>query len=224
MDEHYKILLAEDDLKLRDIVSRLLKAGGYDVDVVTNGNDACSKATSNIYDLMILDIMMPGKDGREVCKFVREKYDVPIVFLTALNKERDVINGYEIGADEYITKPFSTSLLIAKVNALIKRYKGLIVKKGILKVDEIEIEPAMRIVRVNGQQVDMAPKDYDLMMFFIDNKNMILSRDQILDNVWGMEYSGYDRAVDTHVKSLRASLGEAGAHIETVFKAGYVWK
>lgn len=224
MDELYKILLAEDDLKLRDIVSRLLTAGGYDVDVVTNGDDACSKAIGNIYDLMILDIMMPGKDGREVCKFVREKYDVPIVFLTALNKERDVINGYEIGADEYITKPFSTSLLIAKVNALIKRYKGLIVKKGVLKVDEIEIEPAMRIVRVNGQQVDIAPKDYDLMMFFIDNKNMILSRDQILDNVWGMEYSGYDRAVDTHVKSLRASLGEAGAHIETVFKAGYVWK
>lgn len=224
MDEHYRILLAEDDLKLRDIVSRLLMANGYDVDVAADGDEACSKVVRNTYDLMILDIMMPGKDGREVCKFVREKYDVPIVFLTALNKESDVINGYEIGADEYITKPFSTSLLIAKVNALIKRYKGLIVKKGILKVDEIEIELALRSVRVNGQKIDLSPKDYDLLMFFIDNKNIILSRDQILDDVWGMEYSGYDRAVDTHVKSLRASLGTAGAHIETVFKAGYVWK
>ena len=219
-----KILLAEDERGLREITSLALVKNGYEVDAVDNGIDACELIGKNHYDLIILDIMMPGKDGREVCKFIRSKYDVPVVFLTALGEENDIIQGYEIGADEYITKPFSTKLLLVKINALINRYKGLLIKDGKMTVDEIVIEPARRYVTVSGKEVTLAPKEYELLMYFLDNRGLVLARDQILDAVWGSDYDGYDRAVDTHVKKLRAALGDAGSHIETVIKAGYVWK
>jgi len=219
-----KILFAEDERGLREITTLALTKNGYEMDAVDNGIDACRLISENVYDLIILDIMMPGKDGREVCKFIRSKYDVPVVFLTALGEENDIIEGYEIGADEYITKPFSTKLLFVKINALINRYKGLLVKDGKMVVDEIVIEPARRYVTVSGKEVTLAPKEYELLMFFLDNRGLVLARDQILDAVWGSDYDGYDRAVDTHVKKLRAALGDAGNHIETVIKAGYVWK
>lgn len=220
----YQILLAEDEETLRNILKLFFEKNGFEIDVVDNGDDALAYADIKQYDIVILDIMMPGKDGREVCRCIRGKYDVPIIFLTALGKENDIIMGYEIGADEYITKPFSTKVLLAKVNALINRYHGLIVKDGKITLDEIVIEPARRYVTVNGKKVSLAPKEYDLLIYFIDNKEIVLSRDRILDSIWGMDYEGYDRTVDTHVKKLRKCLGKAGYHIETVIKAGYVWK
>lgn len=220
----YQILLAEDEETLRNILKLFFEKNGFEIDVVNNGDDALAYADIKQYDIVILDIMMPGKDGREVCRCIRGKYDVPIIFLTALGKENDIIMGYEIGADEYITKPFSTKVLLAKVNALINRYHGLIVKDGKITLDEIVIEPARRYVTVNGKEVSLAPKEYDLLIYFIDNKEIVLSRDRILDSIWGMDYEGYDRTVDTHVKKLRKCLGKAGYHIETVIKAGYVWK
>ena len=220
----YQILLAEDEETLRSILKLFFEKNGFEIDVVDNGDDALAYADFKQYDIVILDIMMPGKDGREVCRYIRGKYDVPIIFLTALGKENDIIMGYEIGADEYITKPFSTKVLLAKVNALINRYHGLIVKDGKITLDEIVIEPARRYVTVNGKEVSLAPKEYELLMYFIDNKEIVLSRDRILDSIWGMDYEGYDRTVDTHVKKLRKCLGKAGYHIETVIKAGYVWK
>ena len=220
----YQILLAEDEETLRNILKLFFKKNGFEIDVVDNGDDALAYADYKQYDIIILDIMMPGKDGREVCRYIRGKYDVPIIFLTALGKENDIIMGYEIGADEYITKPVSTKVLLAKVNALINRYHGLIVKDGKITLDEIVIEPARRYVTVNGKEVSLAPKEYDLLIYFIDNKEIVLSRDRILDSIWGMDYEGYDRTVDTHVKKLRKCLGKAGYHIETVIKAGYVWK
>ena len=216
----YQILLAEDEETLRNILKLFFEKNGFEIDVVDNGDDALAYADIKQYDIVILDIMMPGKDGRGI----RGKYDVPIIFLTALGKENDIIMGYEIGADEYITKPFSTKVLLAKVNALINRYHGLIVKDGKITLDEIVIEPARRYVTVNGKKVSLAPKEYDLLIYFIDNKEIVLSRDRILDSIWGMDYEGYDRTVDTHVKKLRKCLGKAGYHIETVIKAGYVWK
>ena len=220
----YQILLAEDEETLRNILKLFFEKNGFEIDVVNNGDDALAYADIKQYDIVILDIMLPGKDGREVCRFIRGKYDVPIIFLTALGKENDIIMGYEIGADEYITKTFSTKVLLAKVNALINRYHGLIVKDGKITLDEIVIEPARRYVTVNGKEVSLAPKEYDLLIYFIDNKEIVLSRDRILDSIWGMDYEGYDRTVDTHVKKLRKCLGKAGYHIETVIKAGYVWK
>lgn len=224
MGDSYRILLAEDEKGLREITALFLRKNGFEVDTADNGNDARNLVGMNRYDVIVLDIMMPGCDGREVCKFIRSRYDVPVVFLTALGAENDIIEGYEIGADEYITKPFSTKVLLAKINVLINRYRGLMVKGGMLQLGEIMIDPTRRRVTVGGEEITLAPKEYDLLMYFADNRNLVLSRDQILDSVWGADYDGYDRAVDTHVKKLRAALGDAGRHIETVIKAGYVWK
>ena len=218
-----KILLAEDEKALRDITVKYLTKNGIEVDETDNGNDACSLVERNHYDCIVLDIMMPGKDGKEVCKFIRSKYDVPVIFLTALGEECDIVEGYEIGADEYITKPFSTKLLQMKIIALINRYRGLLVKNGMIVMDELVIEPAKRRVTANGAEITLAPKEYDLLIYLIENKGIVLSRNQILDQVWGREYEGYDRAVDTHIKKLRAALGDCGYHVETVIKAGYKW-
>ena len=219
-----RILLAEDDRVIRDITVMYLTKNGLQVDVTDNGNSACQLIEMNRYDCIVLDIMMPGKDGREVCRLIRNKYDVPVIFLTALGEEHDIIEGYEVGADEYITKPFSAKVLLLKINALINRYRGLLVKNGMIVIEDLVIEPAKRRVTIGGTDVALPPKEYDLLMYLLDNKDIVLTRDQILDHVWGADYEGYDRAVDTHIKKLRAALGTMGSHIETVIKAGYKWK
>lgn len=220
----YKVLLAEDERALRNIVSGYLTKNGFQVDAVANGDEAEIAINKKIYDIIILDIMMPGQDGLEVCRKIRKKYDVPVIFLTALNQEYDIVNGYEVGADEYITKPVSMPVLEAKVNALIKRYCGLVVQNGIIRTGSLKIEPARRLVTVEDNIVTLAPKEYELLIYFMENKNQVLSRDQILDYVWGPEYDGYDRAVDTHIKNLRAALGPCKNYIKTVIKTGYMWE
>ena len=217
----YKVLLADDEQGLRDITKKYLERNGFDVITAKNGAEAIAAVDKNVFDIIILDIMMPEIDGRQVCQYIRTKYDVPVIFLTALGKEQDVIQGYEIGADEYVTKPFSMPILMAKINSLVKRYHGLTIKKGLITIGNIQIEPARRIVTVNKKVISIAPKEYELLMYFIDNKNQVLSRTQILDAVWGYDYEGYDRAVDTHVKKLRAILGEENHYIH---KGGYIWR
>ena len=219
-----KILIAEDDISLRTITSAYFTKNGFEVDQAGDGDEACRLVMNNRYDAVILDIMMPGRDGKEVCRFIRSRYDVPVIFLTALGQENDIIEGYEIGADEYLTKPYSTRLLLMKVNALIKRYRGLLVKDGRIDLDELTIEPARRQVSVNGRRIELTPREYELLLYFVENRDQALTRNQILDAVWGRDYEGYDRAVDTYIKKLRASLGEASYHIETVIKLGYMWK
>lgn len=219
-----RILLAEDDRVIRDITVMYLTKNGLQVDVTDNGNSACQLIAMNRYDCIVLDIMMPGKDGREVCRLIRNKYDVPVIFLTALGEEHDIVEGYEVGADEYVTKPFSAKVLLLKINALINRYRGLLVKNGMIVIDDLVIEPAKRRITIGGTVVALPPKEFDLLIYLLDNKDIVLTRDQILDHVWGADYEGYDRAVDTHIKKLRAALGTMGSHIETVIKAGYKWK
>ena len=220
----YKVLLADDEQGLRDITKKYLERNGFDVITAQNGAEAIAAVDKNVFDIIVLDIMMPEIDGRHVCQYIRTKYDVPVIFLTALGKEQDVIQGYEIGADEYVTKPFSMPILMAKINSLVKRYHGLTIKNGLITIGNIQIEPARRIVTVNKKVISIAPKEYELLMYFIDNKNQVLSRTQILDAVWGYDYEGYDRAVDTHVKKLRAILGEENHYIHTIIKGGYIWR
>lgn len=220
----YKVLLAEDEKSLRDIVSTYLGRNGFIVDTAVNGNEAMIAVDNNVYDIIILDIMMPVKNGIEVCEYIRKKYDVPVIFLTTLNQEQDIVNGYEVGADEYITKPVSMTILMAKVNALIKRYRGLLVQNGVIRIGALKIEFARRLVTVDDKIVSLAPKEYDMLIYFIENRNQVLTREQILDSIWGPEYDGYDRAVDTHIKKLRAALGDSNHHITTVIKKGYMWE
>lgn len=220
----YKILLAEDEKSLRDIASKFLASNGFEVEAVSDGTEAVLAVNRNIYDVIILDIMMPEKNGIDVCKFIRTKYDVPVIFLTALNEEQDIVKGYEVGADEYVVKPVSMPVLLAKVNAMIKRYKGLLVKNGVIRTGGLQVELARKLVTVKGKAVTLAPKEYDLLIYFMENKNLVLTREQILDAVWGADYFGYDRAVDTHVKKLRAALGAENFHIKTLIKQGYMWE
>lgn len=220
----YKVLLAEDERNLRNIVKTALSQNGFEVDTANDGEEAIMKVNKNVYDIIILDIMMPKIDGIEVCKYIRTQYDVPVIFLTALNQEKDIVNGYEVGADEYVVKPVSMPILMAKINALIKRYKGLTIEKGVIRKGELKIELARRLVTIGDKVVNLAPKEYDLLIYFIENKNQILSREQILNHIWGAEYEGYDRAVDTHIKKLRAALLSSSHHITTVIKKGYMWE
>lgn len=221
---NYKVLLAEDEKDLRTIIKLYLSNNGFEVDVVSNGEEAIHSVNKKIYDIIILDIMMPVCDGMGACKYIRKKYDVPVIFLTALNQEQDIVNGYEVGADEYITKPVSMPVLSAKINALIKRYRGLVVQNGVIGTGELRIELVRKLVTVENEIVTLAPKEYELLIYLMENKNQILSRDQILNHVWGPEYDGYDRAVDTHIKNLRAALGSCKHYIKTVIKTGYMWE
>lgn len=220
----YRVLFAEDEPALRNVTANYLRKRGLTVDAVCDGEEAECAILGNRYDVVILDIMMPKKDGLTVCRFLRERYDVPVIFLTALDQEETIVESYEIGADEYITKPFSNVILLAKISALINRYRGLVVKDGITRVDELTIEPARRRVLVHERTVTLAPKEYDLLLLLVEHRNHILSRAQILDLVWGADFEGYERTVDNHIKKLRAALGDAGAHIATALKAGYYWK
>lgn len=220
----YRLLFAEDEPGIRNITAAFLRKQGFTVDAVCDGEEAEWAITNNRYDAVVLDIMMPKKDGLTVCRFLRERYDVPVIFLTALDREETIVESYEIGADEYVTKPFSNVILLAKINAVINRYRGLVVKDGVTRIGEVTIEPARRRVLVNQTVVTLAPKEYDLLLMLVEHKNCILSRTQILDLVWGADYEGYERTVDNHIKKLRAALGEAGEHIATAVKAGYYWK
>ena len=199
----YKVLLADDEQGLRDITKKYLERNGFDVITAKNGAEAIAAVDKNVFDIIVLDIMMPEIDGRQVCQYIRTKYDVPVIFLTALGKEQDIIQGYEIGADEYVIKPFSMPILMAKINSLVKRYHGLTIKNGLITIGNIQIEPARRIVTVNKKVISIAPKEYELLMYFIDNKNQVLSRTQILDAVWGYDYEGSDRCVDNHIRQSR---------------------
>lgn len=220
----YKVLLAEDEHNLRMIVSAYLSGHGFEVDTVANGVEAEAAVDCKVYDVVILDIMMPMKDGMEVCRYIRRRYDVPVIFLTALGQEENIISGYEVGADEYITKPVSMPVLAAKTHALVKRYHGLLVEHGIVRIGNLKIELAKRLVTLNEKVLHLAPKEYELLIYLIENRNQVLSREQILNHVWGAEYDGYDRAVDTHIKKLRASLGDFSHHIKTILKQGYMWE
>lgn len=220
----YRVLFAEDEPGLRNITAEFLRKKGFTVDAVCDGEEAEWAIMGNRYDAVILDIMMPKKDGLAVCRLLRERYDVPVIFLTALDREETIVESYEIGADEYITKSFSNVILLAKINALINRYRGLVVKDGVTQLGEVTIEPARRRVLVNHEVVSLAPKEYDMLLLLAEHRNQILSRTQILDLVWGADYEGYERTVDNHIKKLRAALGEAGEHIATAVKAGYYWK
>ena len=220
----YKVLLADDEQGLRDITKKYLERNGFDVITAKNGAEAIAAVDKNVFDIIVLDIMMPEIDGRQVCQYIRTKYDVPVIFLTALGKEQDVIQGYEIGADEYVTKPFSMPILMAKINSLVKRYHGLTIKNGLITIGNIQIEPARRIVTVNKKVISIAPKEYELLMYFIDNKNQVLSRTQILDAVWGPDYDGTYRTVDTIVKQIRIKLSDECPYIKSIYGIGYIFE
>ena len=218
----YRIMVAEDEPKLREVVCDYLLSRG-DVPVPAgDGLEALSLAEEDgNFDAVVLDVMMPGLDGFAVCRALRQRSAVPILFLTALSDEEDKLWGYELGADDYITKPFSLSLLYAKVTALIRRDRGGVLTGDTLRCGDLEVSLSSRRVRAGGRELSLTPKEYALLTCLMRNRNMVMSREQLLVKCWGYDYEGESRAVDTHIRRLREKLGPYGACIKTVIKAGY---
>ena len=215
-----QILLVEDEARIRDIVRDYFAAHGMDCHLARDGREALELLEEHDYDAILLDVLMPGLDGFGVCRAVRERSGVPILFLTALGGEEDMLRGYELGCDDYVTKPFSLAVLLAKTQALIRRSRGS-QRSGLLVWGAIEVDPARRSCCAGGKEVTLSPREYDLLVCLLRNRGQVLSRAQLLDKVWGLDFEGEDRAVDVRIRSLRAALGEAGKQIKTVYKAGY---
>lgn len=214
------ILIAEDEERLRKLIVKYLKNENYCIFEAANGKEAIRLFEEQPIDLVILDVMMPIIDGWQTCKAIRNKSNVPIIMLTARSEEEDKILGFELGVDDYVTKPFSTRELLARVKALLKR-SGKTEAKEELQIGTLNIHTPSRTVSVNGEEVALSPKEYDLLLFFTDHPGRALSREQILNRVWGYDFFGDGRTVDTVIKRLRKKIGDEGERITTVRSVGY---
>ena len=213
-----KILVIDDEWKIRKLIKDYLVREGYLVDEAGDGEEGIEKFFASSYDIVILDIMMPKIDGWSVCRKIREESQVPIIMLTARADESDQLFGFELETDEYMTKPFNPKLLVAKVKALLRR-DGKIVENGPMVFGELSIDGIKREVKLGGNVLELTPKEYDLLYFFVENKGIALSREKILNSVWGWDYFGDSRTVDTHIKRLRKKIGDE--YIQTVRGFGY---
>ena len=215
-----RILVVEDETRIRDIIRDYFTVHGLDCDLARDGEEALDLLRDHDYDAMLLDVLMPNLDGFSVCRVVRAKSRMPILFLTALGSEEDVLQGYALGADDYVTKPFSLAVLLAKTRAVIRRSRGA-GDSETLRCGVIALDLAGRTCTVAGKPVSLTRREYDLLLCLIRNKGQVLSRDQLLDKVWGIDFEGGQRAVDVRIRSLRTALGDAGGQIKTVYKTGY---
>lgn len=219
--EPIKILVVDDETRMRKLVRDFLVKSEYTVLEAADGEEAVDvfMQTKDI-SLIILDVMMPKLDGYGVAKEIRKVSDVPIIMLTAKSDERDELKGFELGVDEYITKPFSPKILVARVGAVLRRSTATDEEEGI-NVAGIEMDIAAHIVRVDGKEIELSYKEFELLNYFLVNKGVALSREKILNNVWNYDYFGDARTIDTHVKKLRSKLGAKGDLIKTIWGMGY---
>jgi len=214
------ILVVEDENRMREFIALFLRRDGYNVIEAENGMVALEKFEAGDIDLVVLDIMMPIINGFQVCSEIRKKSQVPIIILTAIEEENQQVKGYEIGADDYVTKPFKINILMAKI----KRIVGKIDMENENNKEVFEgltIDFEGRSVELDGKSLKLAPKEYELLEYLVRNKNIALSREKILDNVWGYDFLGETRVVDNHIKKLRSKLGTYSKYIATVMSVGY---
>lgn len=213
------ILIVEDEKHMQDIISEYMRRGGHSCFTADDGVDALMLLKQRPMDLMILDIMMPGLDGFSVCRIAREMSGLPIIILTAKGDEEDKLKGYEYGADDYMTKPFSPRVLLAKANALLRRFTSA--DTDTISAGKISLSPASRKVFLDGEEIALTHKEYELLHFFLIHPGQVFSRGQLLDRIWGYDYEGNTRTVDTHIKTLRQKLGGEGRQIVTLIRSGY---
>ena len=220
-----KILIVEDEKNMQEIIAEYMRRGGHTCFTADDGMDALLALKNNPMDLMILDIMMPHLDGFSVCKMAREMSSIPIIMLTAKSNEDDKLKGYDLGADDYMTKPFSPKVLLAKTNALLRRSSALLADNlnAINSVNggKISIVPSAHKVFLEGQEITLTYKEYELLYFLMSNPGQVFSREQLLNRIWGYDFEGTTRTVDTHIKTLRQKLGGEGRHIVTLIRSGY---
>ena len=218
--EKIKILVVDDEERMQKLLSDFLKMKDYEVLLAGNGEEAIDLFfKEKSIALIILDVMMPKMDGWTALKTIREHSKVPVIMLTARSEENDELKGFDYGADEYISKPFSPKILVARVEALLRR--SGVQKEELLEVGGIVIDEAAHSVSVDGKPVELSFKEYELLQYFVENKGIALSREKILNNVWNYDYFGDARTIDTHVKKLRAKLMDKGDYIKTVWGMGY---
>ena len=215
------VLVVEDEENLRKLIKTYLVKEGAKVFEAADGEQAMTIFEEKKIDLVILDIMLPKYDGWSVCKMIRENSQAPIIMLTARNEENDKLFGFELGADDYITKPFSLKELIARTKALLKRTKTADELQDIIKIGNLVINKVSHQVTVDDENIDLSPKEYDLLLYFVIHKKQALTREMILDGVWGYDYYGDLRTVDTHVKRLRKKISHVGDKIVTIRGTGY---
>ena len=216
-----KILMVDDERRMRKLVNDFLSKKGYEVIEAADGEEAVERFyIEKDIALIILDIMMPKMDGWQVCREIRKESKVPIVMLTAKSEEHDELLGFELGVDEYISKPFSPKILVARVDALLRRTNKLDTSE-VVEAGNILIDKAAHQVKANGENIDLSFKEFELLVYFVENKGIALSREKILNNVWNYDYFGDARTIDTHVKKLRSKMGEKGELIRTIWGMGY---
>lgn len=218
----YKILVVDDEPKIREVIREYAEFSGYEVVEAEDGMSAIGLCKLNDYDLIIMDVMMPKLDGFSACKEIKKIKDVPVIMLSARGEEYDKLFGFELGVDDYIVKPFSPKELMARINAVLSRFKAAShSNQTTLKFDGLEINILARTVSVDGKKVELTPKEYDLLFYLVENKNIALSRDKLLSDIWGYDFFGDDRTIDTHIKNLRNSLGPYRDYIVTLRGVGY---
>lgn len=216
------ILIVEDEKNMQEIIAEYMRWGGHACYTADDGVDALMVLKNNPMDLMILDLMMPLLDGFSVCKMAREISNVPIIMLTAKGSEDDKLKGYALGADDYMTKPFSPKVLLAKTNVLLRRTSASPADTvNTVNGGKISIIPASHKVFLDGQEITLTHKEYELLYFLMSNPGRIFNREQLLNRIWGYDFEGTTRTVDTHIKTLRQKLGNEGRHIVTLIRSGY---
>lgn len=215
-----KVLIVDDEPRIRRIISDFLKRDNYKIDEAENGEIALQKFQRNIYDAIILDVMMPIKDGWEVCKEIRKTSRIPIIMLTAKTEEEDELTGFQLGVDDYISKPFSPKVLLARLNLLMNKQRDNI---EVLQYDDIKVNVTKHIVTINDKEVILSFKEFELLTYLMKHQGIALSREKILSDVWNYDYFGDARTIDTHIKTLRAKLKnfEKEELIKTIWGMGY---
>ncbi|WP_044974573.1 response regulator transcription factor [Ruminococcus sp. HUN007] len=217
-----RILIVDDEVNIRNVVKEYAEFEGYEVAEAEDGMQAVEMVKNNDFDIIVMDVMMPKLDGYSACKEIRKIKNIPVIMLSARGEEYDKLFGFEIGIDDYVVKPFSPKELMARIKVVIKRNSvPAETASERMKFEGLEIDMAGREVYVNGQKASMTPKEYDLLFFLVKNRNLAMSRDKLLESVWGYDFFGDDRTVDTHIKMLRNSLGEYRKFIITLRGMGY---
>ena len=215
-----KLLVVDDELLIRNVIKEYALNEGYTVDEAEDGNEDIEKVEENNYDLIIMDIMMPHKDGFSSAKEIKEIKNIPIIFLSARTEELDKLNGFSLGADDYVTKPFSPKELMARIKAVTKRNS----KESIIKLDNIILNNNTREVTIDGKMVELTHTQFELLYLFLSNPNLVLTREDIINKIFGFDYEASDRTIDDHIKLLRNKLGKYKNYIKTIRRVGYKFK
>lgn len=217
-----KLLVVDDEDKIREVIKEYAEFSGYEVTEAADGMSAIGLCKLNDYDLIIMDVMMPKLDGFSSVKEIKKIKDIPVIMLSARGEEYDKLFGFELGIDDYVVKPFSPKELMARVNAVLQRKSGSENNSAqVMKFDGLKVNFAARTITVDGERVNLTPKEYDLLFYLIQNKNIALSRDKLLSDIWGYDFFGDDRTIDTHIKNLRNNLGPYRNFIVTLRGVGY---